>query len=272
VQERQVGKLQNAPVFYVVAQVRHSPVLKIDALAPDLQEKLRKIGFPGYRAINRVNLELSTNPVAPHEPMFQQGVSTSHIFSSRDGTESFIADKDSLAFQTVEYDVFETFSERFERGLTAINEVLAPDSLSRVGLRFLDAVFPQLDQTVGYFIHKQFLGLQDTLDDSWLTEYTFAESAFSRNGQRLISRVLTRNSEVMWPPDLVPAAPPMPDRFAARSGIHALIDTDASFTVDSTKSQEFNVQNILARLAMLKADIRDSFNATVTADALKAWG
>jgi len=264
-------RLSHAPVFFVVAQVRHSPILKLDVLVPDLQDKFRKSGFPGYRALKRINFEVGVNEASPQETTFQRQEVISHIFSSRNGTDSFVSDKDSFAFQTVEYDTFETFSETFHRGISAMNEVFGPDSFSSVGLRFLDAIAPRENEIISKYIHKQFLGLQDTLDEEWQVDYTFNETTVVRKDQKLKTRVLTRDSQLMWPPDLAVTAPLLPERFASLVGLHALVDTDASFSVENGQVHEFDVSTVLARLKSLKSDISKAFAATVTPEALKVW-
>ena len=138
-------------------------------------------------------------------------------------------------------------------------------------MRFLDAVTPREGDGPSKYIRKQFLGLQDIMGDDWQTAYTFSEALQIRGDQQTKVRVLTRSSELIWPPDLAPTAPRMPERFAGIAGIHTLIDTDASYSTGSEAAQEFDEKVILDRLLSLKVDIRDAFNAVVTETALKDW-
>jgi len=266
-----MGKLTHAPVFYVVAQVTHSPILKLDDLVPDLQDRLRKEGFPGYQALKQVSLQVQTNLNSPAETKVEPSEVTSHVFSTRDRSESFVVGRDSFALQTVEYDRVDTFIAAFAKGIRACQDILAPDSFTRVGLRFLDAVTPPAGGELSEYIRKQFFGLHDTVGEDWETSYTFSETALRREDQQIKVRVLTRSSELMWPPDLKLTAPTLPARFAAISGVHALLDSDVSFTADEGAAQEFGENAILQRLKGLKRDISDSFKAVVTESALKDW-
>ncbi|WP_158756150.1 TIGR04255 family protein [Dyella sp. S184] len=264
-------QLTHAPVFYVVAQIRHSPILKLDSFVADLQDRLRKQGYPGYKLLKHLAFELTTTPSGPPEAKFEPVEVNNHIFSSRDGADSFTAMKDSFAFSTVEYGTFETFIDRLKPGLLAYAELCGPDSFLQIGLRFLDAVVAGEDGLLPPLIHRQFLGLNDTIPDDWLADYTFSEASLAHNDQKLKARVVTRSSNVIWPPDLAPFAPQLPKKFAEISGVHALLDTDATFTTPQGTAQPFDVDIILDRLLSLKKDVSVAFKATVTPEALKAW-
>ena len=264
-------QLTHAPVFFVVAQVRHSPILKLDSLVADLQERLRKQGYPGYKLSKHLGFEVVTNPSGPPEAKFEQIELNNHIFSSRDGAHSFNALKDSFSFSTVEYGTFEAFIERLKPLLLAYADLCAPDSFSQIGLRFLDAIVAGEDKLLHPLIHRQFLGLSDTIGDDWFTDYSFSEASLSHNDQRLKARVVARASSIIWPPDLAPFAPRLPQRFAEINGVHALLDTDATYTTAPGMAQPFDVEVILDRLLSLKKDVSAAFKATVTPEALKAW-
>lgn len=265
-----MGKLTSAPVFYVIAQITHSPVLKLDALVPELQDRLRKEGFPGYRSLTQVQLQVEAN-FAPNETKLNQTQITQHVFSTRDGSGSFIVGPGSVSYQTVEYETIEVFTDIFARGIRAVQQVLAPDSFTRIGMRFLDAVTPSRDAGPEHYIRQEFLGAQQTFSDDWTCHYTFAESLLVKGDQSTKLRVLTRSSGLTWPPDLEPTAPTMPERFSGIAGVHTLIDTDASFTAAPDAAEGFDEQVILGRLRLLKDDIRDAFHAVVTEAALKDW-
>lgn len=267
-----MGKLTHAPVFFVVAQVTHSPVLKLDSLIPELQDRLRKVGFPGYRQHTQTMLSVEADVAALGETKVNQGQVTHHIFSGRDPSESLVVGQDSFALQTVEYDTIEDFADKFHRGMQVIQEILAPDSVTRVGMRFIDAVVPPPGGTPGDYIREQFLGLTSILGEDWLTTYNFYEALHTRGDQQTKTRILTQHAALSYPPDLAgPITPTLPARFAQINGVHTVIDTDSWFATGTEIALEFDPQVIVDRLSRLKADIRDSFHAVVTDAALEAW-
>jgi uncharacterized protein (TIGR04255 family) len=266
-----MGKLKHAPVFYVIAQVIHSPVLKLDSIVPDLQERLRKEGFPGYQERKQPSVQIVADLNASGNTKVEHSHITSHIFTSRDQTESFVVHPDNFALQTVEYGTIETFSERFAIGIRAIQDLLAPDSFTRVGLRFLDAIAPPAEVGLATYIRPEFLGLQATLGEDWLLDYGFSETLLVRDDQVTKARMTIRSGSLSFPPDLAPIAPALPARFAGLNGAHALLDTDTTFLARQGTALEFNEGVILDRLKGLKRDVRDSFKAIVTEDAIRAW-
>ncbi len=41
-------KMKNAPVYFTIAQVRHNPVLRLGAYADEIQDRMRKAGYPDF--------------------------------------------------------------------------------------------------------------------------------------------------------------------------------------------------------------------------------
>ncbi len=265
-----MAKLSRAPVFYVVAQVLHSPILKLDALIPDLQDQLRKEGYPGYRESRRMGFEVRADPKSLDGPKLNQKEAVAHVFTSRDSTESIVVREKSISYQTVEYDSMEVFEAAVAKAIRVASSVLAPDSFTRIGLRFLDAVVPP-DEDLSSYIRPEFLGLHLTLADDWEVDYNFSETALTRQGRRVKARVLSRSTELSYPVDLVETAPSIPERFKGIDGVHALIDSDAVFGGERNFAEEFDVNVVVGHLRNLKSDLNEVFKAVVTDKALLDW-
>lgn len=266
-----MAKLSKAPVFYAVAQVIHSPILKLSALIPDLQDQLRKEGYPGYRESRHIGFEVKVHPVNLDGPEMRQKETVSHIFTSRDSTQSIVVKETSISYQTVEYGSIDSFGSAVAKALRVASGVLMPDSYTRIGMRILDAVVPPEGEDISIYMRPEFLGLVERLDDDWFADYTFAESAFTRNGRRLKSRVITRSQELEYPVDLFETAPPIPERFKEINGVHALIDSDAILGGAQGFVEEFDVDAIVDHLKVLKEDLSLVFKAVVTDKALEDW-
>ena len=143
-------KMRAAPVYFTIAQVRFNPILSLNTYAPQIQERLRKEGFPdaqkGFLAtINlNVNVAPSSEGSSPQIPMAQSAL---YLFGNMERTSGFILDQGALSFQTTEYDVFETLLTDFLKGLQAVNDAVSLSYIDRIGLRYLDAVFPKSGET-----------------------------------------------------------------------------------------------------------------------------
>jgi uncharacterized protein (TIGR04255 family) len=261
--------MTSAPVYFTIAQVRFNPILALDTYAPQIQERLRKEGFPdaqkGFLAtINlNVNVAPSSEGSLPQIPMAQ---SARYLFGNMDRTSGFILDQGALSFQTTEYDVFEAFLTGFLKGLQAVNDAVSLSYVDRIGLRYLDAVFPKSGETVGDYLCTSMLGLTEKLDDTIV--HSFSETLVKRDNVSVRSRVIIQGGEIGFPPDLQPLTLNVGERFRQFRGWHGIIDTDGW----SEAREPFNVERVWEQLNLIHSGIEKTFRASVTEHALKQWG
>jgi|GEM_PF-891527 len=264
-------RLSQPPVFLVLCQVRHSPVLKLDSLLPEFQDRMRKKGFPGYRANKQVGFEITGDLGKQEDMKITQQEVTTHLLTNSDESEVFVVASDSFAFQTTVYGDFERFSELFVMGLSEYQDVVSPALVTRMGVRFLDLVVPPTDVPMSNYVRCEYLGLHHILDERWTGQYQFVESSLNRGDQSLKSRVFLRNSTVQLPPDLAGSVRALPPHLAEVNAVHAVLDTDASYTPPTGISMSFELNVITERMTSLKMDASEVFKAIVTPEALKAW-
>jgi len=133
-------KMGNAPVYYIVVQVRFNPILALDPHIPTIQEDLRKAGYPDFEKRAVVVFDLAHG--GGESSTVQQVSKTNFFFSNMETTRGFVLGQNSLAMHTTEYDVFETFSAEFLRVLELLHRIVQLSYSERVGVRYLDAVIP----------------------------------------------------------------------------------------------------------------------------------
>jgi uncharacterized protein (TIGR04255 family) len=264
-------RLSQPPVFLVLCQVRHSPVLKLESLLPEFQDRMRKKGFPGYRVNKQIGFEFSGDLGKQDDMKVTQREMTTHLLANSDESEIFVAASDSFTFQTTVYGDFERFSELFVMGLSEYRDVVGPTLVTQMGVRFLDLVVPPDGAPVSNYVRCEYLGLYQILEGRWTGNYQFVESSLNRDGQSLKSRVVVRNSTVQLPPDLAGTVRALPPHVAEVNATHAVLDTDASYTPPAGTSMSFELEGITERMTSLKMDASEVFKAIVTAEALKAW-
>lgn len=260
-------KLTNAPVYYTVVQVQFNPILDLDGYIPSLQSKMREARFPDYKTLVVQQLvfpfggvdqgQMAAPTVTPQ---------TRYGFGDIEGQSLFMLENNALSFQTTHYDVFETFSETFMKGLGILNDALHLDFVERIGLRYLDAVQPMKEtETLRDFLVPEVLGL--ALRGEGQLQHSVSETVAITAAGQLVSRVLIRNGRVGLPMDLGGFGPTIDPRFTLREGLHAIVDTDASIV----HRDAFDLVKIQAQLTASHAEIGKSFNATVTDHARAAW-
>jgi uncharacterized protein (TIGR04255 family) len=132
-------KLHDDPLALVLCQVRFSRIRKMPEFLPEIQDRLRKAGFPedASAPIQRIQLESGKPPVLSsvrHEE-----------FRSKDEAWGVVVAEDMLVLATTLYDRFSGFAERLEAVLTIVDEVagLQQGSITRVGLRYIDVIVPK---------------------------------------------------------------------------------------------------------------------------------
>lgn len=260
-------KMRSAPVYFTIAQVRFNPILTLDTYAPQIQERLRKEGFPDVKKVflATINLNLAV-PTEANPPQIPVAQTTRYLFDNMGRTSGFILDQGALSFQTAEYDVFETFSSVFLKGLEAVNEAVGLSYTERIGVRYLDAVFPKSGETLRDYLCSSMLGLTEKLEETIV--HAFSETLVKKENVNVRSRVIIQEGDVGFPPDLQPMTLSLGERFKQLHGRHAIIDTDGWCESRDT----FSVERVREQLLLIHSGIDRTFRASVTENALKAWG
>src|SRR5437868_6375387 len=131
-------KMIHAPVYFAIVQARFNPILALDSYAPQIQERFRKHGFPdaqkGVLATFNLNLAAPTEGSPPQVPVAQ---TARYTFCNMGRTAGYILDQGALSFQTTEYEVFDTFSDRFRQGLQGVHDAVDLSYTDRIGFRYL---------------------------------------------------------------------------------------------------------------------------------------
>ena len=261
-------KMNNAPVYFTIVQVRFNPVLNLDSYLPTIQEQMRVAHFSDFKreTIQQLVVQLAP-PVAgdqPPAPSFSPRARC--VFGDISQTTEFILEHNALALQTVDYNTSGTFFETFLKGMEIVNNVLQLDFIERIGLRYFDAVIPKNKQPLVDYLVPEVLGLSRKLDGELVHSFTETVT-IAPSGDQLVSRVVAQGGKVGLPPDIAPLAPKIKPKFTESEGHHVIIDTDAFYQ----KRESFTLELIASKLSDLHEEIEKSFKATVTELALNEW-
>ncbi len=260
------NKLKNAPVYYTLAQVQFNPILNLEAFIPSIQAELRMAGFPDFRQEVQQQFAIPFGGIAMGQmatpPMTQQ---SRYMFGDIEATSHFILDPNGIVLQSTNYVSFDDFSGTLLRALKMLNDVLSLQFVERIGTRYLNAVQPSANKTLGDYLTPGVLGLSER--DGWHLQQSFSEVGFDTPAGQLISRVIIREGQIGIPMELTALAPIVAPRFMEKSGLHAIMDNDC-FVI---RRERFDLSSIEERMKALHAEIEKSFRATVTDFALEAW-
>lgn len=262
-------KMKNAPVYFTIAQVRHNPVLRLGSYAPDIQDRMRKAGYPDFK--KGVAMAFSLMPQIgdasqSHNPVVEQVERL--MFFSTDSTRGFIVEQNALSFHTTDYGTFETFADEFMKGLGIVHECVTLAHTERIGLRYLDAIVPPngADGLPDY-LAPGVLGLSTRLPDNVRVSHSFAETHIQTAECAVLARTIIQAGQLGFPMDLQPIGVKIANRFQAINGVHAIVDTDASIE----GRHAFDLDAIKSQLIMLREGVGLAFDAIVTPLAVTAW-
>jgi uncharacterized protein (TIGR04255 family) len=260
-------KMTSAPVFFTLAQVRFNQVLALESYVPQIQDQLRRKGYPDTQkvvtATFNLNMPPAPNDAAPQSLPVSQTIR--HTFSTIDKKAGFILDQGSLSFQTMEYDVFETFSQTLLGGLRIVHDAVSLSYTDRIGMRYLDAVYPNKGEDLSEYLNESVIGLYRKLAGELL--HSFSETRVKDGHISIVARIIVQDGRIGFPPDMQPIGLELLPRFQELYGMHAILDTDASHDARAT----FDLGQIESRLLDVHDSVTKSFNLSVTKHALKAW-
>ena len=262
-------KLKNAPVYFVIAQARHNPVLRLGVYAADIQDRMRKVGYPEFKkgVSMAFNLpQIGDASQAQNPPVVEQVKRL--MFFSTDSTKGFIVEQNALSFQTTEYDTFERFADEFIKGLGIVHECVTLAHSERIGLRYLDAIVPPNGEAgLPDYLVPGVLGLSSKLPDEVQVSHSLTETHIRTAECVVLARTIIQAGALGFPMDLQPIGVNIADRFKTINCVHAIVDTDASIE----GRHAFDLDAIKSQLKMLRSGIGLAFDAIVTPAAIAAW-
>lgn len=128
----------NAPVRRVVLEVRVPDGNETRLLQLPMQRTLRdRLGSDWViESVHQANFALGMGPMGP----MQESVRTTVIpcFLVRDRTVGLTISDDSLTLEVTKYEGYEAFRELAESVMAAVGDIVAPEGIARVGLRYID--------------------------------------------------------------------------------------------------------------------------------------
>ena len=181
--------------------------------------------------------------------------------------------QDSVILQTTAYTRFEEFAERLK---LCVHTVLAESEqdrfgiVQRVGLRYVDVVRPQAGKGYRFYLRPGLHGLPDEvypLGRHLVHIESRGSTVVGGDAGTMVVRIVQNDQGFVVPPDLLAAAPKLPQRVEAAELV-TLIDMD--HYVEGTFSPDS--EWIVARTYEMHDDIIETFHEhVVTPEAIEEW-
>lgn len=261
-------KMSNAPVYYALAQVQFNPVA-MQKYVDDVQDALRREGYTLFETQEVTHLQFTAVAgQAPSEPKVVPMVTW--LITKPDRSAGFVLGPSFLTYHTTHYETSDEFIPALLRGLQAVHAVVTLDHVSRMGLRYLDAVLPTTGESVDRYLADGLHGVKFNATP----RYTLNESVFDTacgpliSEGTLVTRVHRATSALGFPADIAPNGLRLMARFQSpQEFAHAVIDTD--HFVEGM--MPLNFEQIGAQLDTLHGAIQQVFVAMTTDHARAVW-
>lgn len=262
--------MSNAPVYYALAQAQFSPVAAMAKYVDQIQDRLRREGYPLFDTQQIMQLVVP-GPGQAQQAEPQITYKVSWLITRSDRTAGFILAPSAISYHTTHYNTHNEFIPELLRGLAAVHEAASLDHVSRLGLRYLDAVLPRAGESVEQYL----VGGLHGIDFNATRRYALSESVFGTEtgplvpAGTLVARVHRMTAQLGFPPDLQPSGLVVSPKFEAKQPLeHAVIDIDhfveGRMPIDMDKLND--------QLLALHATIKSVFRATTTDHAHATWG
>ena len=261
--------MSNAPVYYALAQAHFNPVAAMAKYVNQIQDRLRREGYPLFEPQQFMQLIVpGPGQAQPQAPQIQQAVSW--LMTRSDRTAGFILAPSTITYHTTHYQTHKEFIPELLRGLIAVHEAVSLDHVSRLGLRYLDAVLPR----TGEITEQYLVGGLHGIDFNAARRHAMTESVFATDTHPLVPegtlvvRVYRVVAPLGFPPDMLPTGLAIAPQFEIKEPRdHAIIDTD--HYVEGRMPVEMDKLN--DQLLSLHDTIKSVFGATTTDHARSAW-
>lgn len=253
-------KLKRSPLVLVLSQVRFPAVLKMHEHIETMQDALRGQGFPRFE-----EEDVQQVTFGGPAPKVEQG--KRWVFSSRNKTEAVMLAPAFVVYETTEYDVFETFTERFSPVLDLIATETDTEFAERIGLRYLDLIRPTDDLQASEFLRERVRGLSQKDLGAKHSRHQFITQATTEHGD-LNVRSFENTGPEFLPADLVSTHLEFhvdPDELTGE--VYRILDVDHIAKAEA----DFTSEAIIPELWKLHEYSSKAFLAAVTEDAIKFW-
>jgi uncharacterized protein (TIGR04255 family) len=258
--------LTKSPLVTVLAQVKISPVAAMQRYIPEIQERLRKQGFPKYLVDE---MEEVTFNLGPSQQQQQIRTLTRWAFQNKESTWEIQLDTQTITLVTTLYDRYDTtFEPNLRLALQSVNDVVGIGLATRLGLRYVDLIRLDGEQAFSYYLDAGFLGLApDKLGVSGMLS-RFQSIAKSSVGM-LSMRATLMNDGSPLPADLRPGRLRVDAKVLPGETV-CFLDLDHF----SEQERDFNVEELLRVIADELHDTLDvAFRAATKPEARKVrWG
>lgn len=256
------GKLPNAPLAYVLAQIQFEPILELKSFVPKIQSALRA-DFPRFQELAQQAFAFGANGV------MQQAASLRWEFLSASKGIGAIVLSDSLVLHATEYEDYDHFEECILKVASTFGEIVPHLLIKRIGLRYVDFLKPrENDQLDDYVVAS--MGRHFDLGVAYASYQSGTRIIFEMLEGKLVIQFARGIGTPDLPPDLLPLVLEPSDIMRRAHPMNregGVLDWDrfVEANVPFTKEQ------LKKRFSLMHDDISKAFQSLTTDHARTVW-
>lgn len=258
--KREALFLPRSPLVFVLGAVQFDPVLAVENYIPEIQESLRKNGFPKVRT-----RMLPHRIVQTEDSKLVAEVKKQWEFHDPANRSSILVDQEAVVVQSTDYSTYERLHELFDLALMTVADRLEVNEVLRCGLRYIDVIDCPADGDIASWVQQELLGMAGFEGFERKLGHSTTELEGSGGSTVRIRASLLREGVVL-PPDLLPCELSF-TKNPVRNGSFVMLDFDHF----STTSFSYARQATLDHLALLHDGVDLAFRSSVTPHALEQW-
>src|SRR5512133_475357 len=237
---REKLKLANSPLSLVLCQVRFSPLMNMAEYIPQVQDQLRRTGYPVNASVPIRELQLSMAGNSTLERVHWE-------FAAKSQRSSVVVTEGFLVLQTTEYDDFESFIAQLKTVVSTVNKAVDGLLIQRIGLRYVDAIVPKEGESWREYVKPSLHGFESALfkeDKVLRLHQTIAETEI---GTMLVRLHQNRDGAIL-PLDLGTGTLKAAPSTAKKGETTTLVDIDHFHVCDNAEYAEESLENIAWQL------------------------
>lgn len=250
----------NAPLALVAAEVRY-PAVSERQLGMAIQKQLRDAIGADWVIHNDTSqtFEALIGPGGPQQASVRSD--TVGRIVTRQKTKIITIQPDHLVIEVADYLHFDDFRDLLERTAAAVESILRPDGISRMGLRYIDEIaVPESPPQWDHWLHSSLMA--PATGGLTPTEWTGAVQYTIDTDQIMVFRYGPSKGPVVAPNGPL-RRPKVPE------GPIFMLDFDGSW--QPRDIPEFTATHIADMAGRLRAPLRGLFDSLVTPDLLKIF-
>lgn len=262
------------PLVLALCQVRFSPIVKMVDYIPELQDLLRKSGFPNYEkhTLSSFKIELKLGPT---NPPIQQNETVWEFFNG-DASRSIVVTNASIAVMSLRRDYVDSdgFLKSLLQGFENLHELAKPLAVTRIGLRYIDLIQPLEDLTIEECLDPC-VHNEDFMSGDRNAFHTQLQKRLPmKNGSVLALNLRSTNDKGAKGPVLTPdfqLYSLRPNFSLEVQGPHAVLDIDNSFTF-TYPNDRVNASDVGGHFKILHGHHKKAFKSATTQELRDIYG